>query len=111
MTPTASNIAPQPASGQLGLSCTIRQVLPWAAALTFTFGFSASVIFGADEASVARGGPVVQLPEFEVTDSSRLPQPEKWLSAEIPGFEILSNMSKRGTQRFVQDFLLLQEAM
>jgi hypothetical protein len=56
-------------------------------------------------------GPIVELPKFEVTDSRLLPPPEKWLYAEIPGFEILSSLSKRATQRFVHDFLLLQEAM
>ena len=54
---------------------------------------------------------IIELPKFEVTDSRVLPPPEKWLYAEIPGFEILSNMSRRGTERFVKDFLLLQEAM
>jgi hypothetical protein len=53
----------------------------------------------------------VELPVFEVIDTRLLPPPEKWLYAEIPGFEILSNLSKRATQRFVNDFLLLQEAM
>lgn len=60
---------------------------------------------------VAVSGPIIELPKFEVTDSRLLPPPEKWLYAEIPGFEILSNLSKRATQRFVNDFLLLQEAM
>lgn len=61
--------------------------------------------------TVPAGEPIIELPRFEVTDSRVLPQPEKWLYAEIPGFEILSNMSKSSTQRFVKDFLLLQEAM
>jgi hypothetical protein len=65
----------------------------------------------AAEAMPAPGEPVIELPKFEVTDSRVLPPPEKWLYAEIPGFEILSNMSRRGTERFVKDFLLLQEAM
>jgi hypothetical protein len=56
-------------------------------------------------------GPIVELPKFEVTDSRLLPPPEKWLYAEIPGFEILSSLSRSATQRFVKDFLLLQEAM
>jgi hypothetical protein len=56
-------------------------------------------------------GPIVELPKFEVTDSRLLPPPEKWLYAEIPGFEILSSLSKSATQRVVKDFLLLQEAM
>lgn len=56
-------------------------------------------------------GPVIELPKFEVTDSRVLPQPEKWLYAEIPGFEILSSISNGATKRFVNDFLLLQEVM
>lgn len=56
-------------------------------------------------------GSVVELPKFEVKDSRLLPQPEKWLYAEIPNFEILSSISSRQTKRFVQDFLLLQEVI
>ncbi|MDP3071557.1 MAG: hypothetical protein Q8N18_14805 [Opitutaceae bacterium] len=56
-------------------------------------------------------GPVIELPKFEVTDSRLLPLPEKWLYAEVPGFEILSNISERETKRFVRDFLLLQEVI
>lgn len=59
----------------------------------------------------AAPGPVIELPKFEVTDSRLLPQPEKWHYAEIPGFEILSNISERETKRFVRDFLLLQEVI
>lgn len=70
-----------------------------------------SMVCRAAEEPVAPTGPIIELPKFEVTDSRVLPQPEKWLYAEIPGFEILSNMSRSGTQRFVKDFLLLQEAM
>ena len=55
--------------------------------------------------------PIIELPKFEVTDSRLLPPPEKWLYAEIPGFEILSRISKRESQRFVRDFLLLQEVV
>lgn len=64
---------------------------------------------GAEPPPTAEG--IVELPKFEVTDSRLLPQPEKWLYAEIPGFEILSNASRNATKRFVNDFLLLQEAM
>jgi hypothetical protein len=56
-------------------------------------------------------GPIIELPKFEVTDSRLLPPPEKWRYAAIPGFEVLSNVSERETKRFVQDFLLLQEAV
>jgi hypothetical protein len=56
-------------------------------------------------------GPVVELPKFEVKDSRLLPPPEKWLYAEVPGFEILSKISERETKRFVRDFMLLQEVV
>jgi len=56
-------------------------------------------------------GPVVELPKFEVKDSRLLPPPEKWLYAEVPGFEILSRISERETKRFVRDFLLLQDVV
>ena len=56
-------------------------------------------------------GEIVELPKFEVVDSRVLPQPEKWRYAEIPGFEVLANISERETKRFVNDFLLLQEAV
>lgn len=57
------------------------------------------------------GGPIIELPKFEVTDSRLLPPPESWHYAEIPGFEILSRISERETRRFVRDFLLLQEVI
>ena len=56
-------------------------------------------------------GPVVELPKFEVKDTRLLPPPEKWLYAEVPGFEILSKISERETKRFVRDFMLLQEVV
>jgi hypothetical protein len=59
----------------------------------------------------SRADEIVELPKFEVTDSRVLPPPEKWHYAAIPGFEILSNISERETKRFVNDFLLLQEAL
>ena len=55
--------------------------------------------------------PVVELPKFEVTDSRVLPEPEKWRYAAIPGFEVLSSISVRETNRFVRDFFLLQAAI
>src|SRR5688572_979666 len=73
--------------------------------------FATGAVHAAESARSVVEGPIVELPKFEVTDSRLLPPPEKWLYAEIPGFEILSSLSKRATQRFVNDFLLLQEAM
>ncbi len=65
----------------------------------------------AAQPAAAPSGPVVELPKFEVTDSRLLPPPESWRYAEIPGFEILSNMSAGATKRFVSDFHLLQQAV
>lgn len=56
-------------------------------------------------------GRVIELPKFEVVDTRVLPPPEKWRYAEVPGVEILSNVSERETKRFVRDFLLLQTAL
>lgn len=66
--------------------------------------------WAAQPASVP-SGPVIELPKFEVTDSRLLPPPEAWRYAEIPGFEILSNLSAGATKRFVGDFHLLQQAV
>jgi hypothetical protein len=72
----------------------------------------AAPLFAAEPAPTpAPAGPIVELPKFEVTDSRLLPPPEKWLYAEIPCFEILSNISERETKRFVRDFLLLQSVI
>lgn len=59
----------------------------------------------------APSSAIVELPTFEVTDSRLLPPPESWRYAEIPGFEILSNMSASATRRFVDDFHLLQRVV
>ena len=61
--------------------------------------------------SAPASGEIIELTKFEVTDTRVLPPPESWHYAAIPGFEILSNISARETKRFVNDFLLLQEAM
>ena len=71
--------------------------------------FPASLVHAADNS--AAPGPVIELPKFEVTDSRLLPPLEKWLYAEVPGFEILSNISERETKRFVRDFMLLQSVI
>lgn len=84
-------LAPRRMTGMLG-----------ALALLCTVG----VVHAAEPA--APSGIIIELPKFEVTDSRLLPPPEKWLYAEIPGFEILSRISERETKRFVRDFLLLQ---
>ncbi len=68
-----------------------------------------SCLRAADAPAVS--GPVIELPKFEVSDSRLLPPLEKWHYAEVPGFEILSNISERETKRFVRDFLLLQSVI
>ena len=81
------------------------------AALLFAGLSITTVLRAAELSATVVEGPIIELPKFEVTDSRLLPPPEKWYYAEIPGFEILSSLSKRATQRFVNDFLLLQAAM
>lgn len=65
----------------------------------------------ANAAAAVMDQPIVELPKFEVTDSRVLPEPEKWRYAAIPGFEVLSSISVRETNRFVRDFFLLQAAI
>lgn len=76
-------------------------------------GLAAGVLdlAAADPVAAARAAPVFELPKFEVSDSRVLPPPESWRYAELPGFEILSNLSERATKRFVDDFLLLQQVI
>src|SRR5688572_4105735 len=83
----------------------------WRVGLLFTGLSMTPALRAAEPSSTVAEGPIVELPKFEVTDSRLLPPPEKWYYAEIPGFEILSSLSKRATHRFVNDFLLLQAAM
>jgi hypothetical protein len=102
----------EPAAGRLGPAAgRAYKVQSGFAVLVGVLLGVGSLVCRAAEEPAAPTGPIVELPKFEVTDSRILPQPEKWLYAEIPGFEILSNMSRGNTQRFVKDFLLLQEAM
>jgi hypothetical protein len=104
--PAAGRFGPAP-----GLAGIRRIVFVLAAATFLGFGGIGSFACRAADEAPPPTGPIIELPKFEVTDSRLLPPPEKWLYAEIPGFEILSNMSRRGTERFVKDFLLLQVAM
>ena len=55
--------------------------------------------------------PVVELPKFVVTDSRELPPPESWRYGTIPGFEVLSNASEKGTQRLLRDFGMFRQAL
>ena len=54
---------------------------------------------------------VVELPEFTVTDSPVLAEPESWRYAQVGTFEVLSNASDRNTQRLLRDFQLFTQAM
>ncbi|MBI4626601.1 MAG: hypothetical protein HY736_25705 [Verrucomicrobia bacterium] len=85
----------------------------WAVLAVVVAGLGAASSAGAQDATPLEPpvGPVIELPKFEVTDSRLLPPPENWRYAAIPGFEVLSNISERETKRFMQDFLLLQEAV
>lgn len=75
-------------------------------------GFAgATMLAGAAPAPTVANEPPIELPKFEVVDSRILPPPEPWRYAEVPGFEILSNISVRETRRFAQDFMLLQEVI
>lgn len=55
--------------------------------------------------------PVVELPKFVVTDNRELPPPESWRYGTIPGFEVLSNASEKGTQRLLRDFGMFRQAL
>lgn len=54
---------------------------------------------------------VVELPEFTVTDSPVLPDPESWTYAQITGFEVLSSASDRETRRLLRDFEVFRQAL
>lgn len=54
---------------------------------------------------------VVELPEFTVTDSPVLPDPEAWTYAQITGFEVLSSASDRETRRLLRDFEIFRQAL
>ncbi|MDP3071558.1 MAG: hypothetical protein Q8N18_14810 [Opitutaceae bacterium] len=59
----------------------------------------------------AAADPVVELPKFVVTDNRELPPPESWRYGTMPGFEILSNASVKGTQRLLRDFDMFRQAL
>lgn len=59
----------------------------------------------------AAAEPVVELPKFVVTDNRELPPPESWRYGTIPGFEVLSNASEKGTQRLLRDFDMFRQAL
>lgn len=53
----------------------------------------------------------VELPTYTVTDKRDVPPPERWSYTRIPGFEVLSSTSDRGTQRLVRDFARFHVAL
>lgn len=52
----------------------------------------------------------ISLPEFTVTDSRILPEPERWFYARAGGFEVLSEGSRRTTESLLRDFQLFTAA-
>ena len=100
----ASDSSRQPACGR-GSGARERAGL---LGVVFLFVLASALPAAEPAATPARGEIIIELPKFEVVDSRLLPPQEKWLYAEIPGFEILSRISERETKRFVRDFLLLQ---
>ncbi len=63
------------------------------------------------EAAPDDGGDIVKLPTYRVVEQRILPPPESWLYATMPGFEVLSNASGRGTRAFLADFVRFQAAL
>lgn len=64
-----------------------------------------------DTTFVVADDPPIELPKVEVVDTRILPLPESWQYAEIPGFEILANVSEHGARRFAQHFVELQQVV
>jgi len=62
-------------------------------------------------ADVAGTVPALELPKITVTDQRPLPPPESWRYARIPGVEILSAATDRGTQKLLRDFQLFKDAI
>ncbi len=56
-------------------------------------------------------GIIIELPKFVVTDSRELAPPESWRYGTMPGFEVLSNASAKGTQRLLRDFDMFRQAL
>jgi len=89
------------------LSSAIAAVLPAAQVI-----LGLSLFFAPTFAAQAPDNdPVVELPQFLVTDTRELPPPEAWRYARIPGFEILSNAGDREAQRLIRDFELFKQAL
>src|SRR4051794_20543804 len=81
---------------------------PTARTLLISVGYFAGLI-GDAHSGPAVAEPLLELPKLTVTDVRRLPPPEPWRYAQIPGFEILSAASDRETQKLLRDFQLFNE--
>jgi hypothetical protein len=79
--------------------------------LGFVLGLMLANCAVATAAAPETAAGIVELPKFVITDDRELPAPESWRYTAVPGFEILSDSSNNTTERFVRDFLLLQEAI
>lgn len=77
--------------------------------LVYIFLVLASGAAGTEPPRVMEEADVVVLPKYEVKTERVLPPLEKWQYVSVPGFEILSNISRKNTERFVRDFYLLQQ--
>ena len=77
----------------------------------FLSGFFFAVLIGELHSGPAVTEPLVELPKLTVTDVRRLPPPEPWRYAQVPGLEIISAVSDRETQKLLRDFQLFTEAI
>ncbi len=66
--------------------------------------------FCADSAP-ATAPATVELPKFVVEDTRLLPAPEQWDYLSIPGYEILSSVSRRETKLFVRELDEMQQVL
>ncbi|MGC4071036.1 MAG: hypothetical protein QM760_00645 [Nibricoccus sp.] len=58
----------------------------------------------ADQLPTSAHPEIVELPTLEVTDTPKLPRPDKWRYTQIPGFEVISNGSDSETLRLLRNF-------
>lgn len=56
-------------------------------------------------------GKTVELPEFRVTESRALPDPEPWSYTRLGRFEVLSSASEGRTRRLLAEFQRFQQAL
>jgi len=66
---------------------------------------------GSAQAPGAPADRVVELPEFTVTETPVLPDPEAWSYAQITGFEVLSSAPDREARRLLRDFEIFRQAL